>query len=91
MIAPKAILILEGYEIEVRARAERLAHEGALGKGQNRDELIPLKHVLSMLPKARRFFYDGEYDKGNRWLGFIQGVLWMEGIYTIDAMRRHNR
>lgn len=26
-----------------------------------------------------------------RWLGFLQGVLWMHGVYTIDEMREHNR
>ena len=29
-------------------------------------------------------------EKANRWLGFIQGVLWAECIYTIDEMRDHN-
>ena len=29
--------------------------------------------------------------KCNRWLGFVQGVLWMSGIYTIDQLRDHVR
>ena len=32
-----------------------------------------------------------EIEKAMRWLGFIQGVLWICGIYTIDEMREHNR
>jgi hypothetical protein len=32
-----------------------------------------------------------ETEKAMRWLGFIQGVLWMESIYSIDEMREHNR
>ena len=30
-------------------------------------------------------------EKANRWLGFIQGVLFTKGVYTIDEMREHNR
>jgi hypothetical protein len=29
-------------------------------------------------------------DKLNRWLGFIQGVLWCTGKYSINDMRHHN-
>ena len=29
--------------------------------------------------------------KQNRWLGFVQGVFWDMGIYTIDEMREHVR
>lgn len=30
-------------------------------------------------------------EKFMRWLGFVQGVLWVNGVYTIDEMREHNR
>lgn len=30
-------------------------------------------------------------DKTNRWLGFIQGVLWMEGGYSINQLRDQTR
>jgi len=26
-----------------------------------------------------------------RWLGFMQGALWVKGIYTIDELKAHNR
>ncbi len=29
-------------------------------------------------------------DKVNRWLGFIQGVLWMMGLTSIDESRKLN-
>ncbi len=29
--------------------------------------------------------------KSNRWLGFIQGVLWANGEYTIDDLKNQNR
>src|SRR4030095_7725392 len=30
-------------------------------------------------------------EKFMRWLGFMQGVLYAEGIFTIDQMKEHNR
>ena len=30
-------------------------------------------------------------EKAMRWLGFIQGVLFAKGVYTVDEMREHNR
>lgn len=29
--------------------------------------------------------------KANRWLGFVQGVLWVAGLRTVAAMRDDNR
>jgi hypothetical protein len=50
-----------------------------------------LDHVAEMIPKAIEFFQERRREKGFRWLGFIQGVLWMEKIYTIQEMKDHNR
>ncbi len=30
-------------------------------------------------------------EKAMRWLGFVQGVLWLHGDFTLDQMREHNR
>lgn len=30
-------------------------------------------------------------EKAMRWLGFIQGVLWILGVFSISQMREHNR
>jgi hypothetical protein len=29
-------------------------------------------------------------EKVNRWIGFVQGVLWIRGYYSIDEMKGHN-
>ena len=34
---------------------------------------------------------DNGFEKANRWLGFVQGVLWVSGVYSIDDMRDDNR
>ena len=33
----------------------------------------------------------GRIEKAHRWLGFIQGILWQSGNFTIDQLANHNR
>ena len=54
-----------------------------------KDETI--SHVLWMLCKIPEFIEAGREEKANRWLGFVQGVLWAKEIYTIEEMKEHNR
>ena len=49
------------------------------------------KHILWMTWQIPQFLKDGRKEKANRWLGFIQGALWAEDIYTIEEMKEHNR
>jgi hypothetical protein len=30
-------------------------------------------------------------EKAFRWLGFVQGVLWTNRVYTLDNLKSHNR
>lgn len=51
-----------------------------------------LRHASWMCGEVRRFAQDDTtLDKAERWLGFIQGVLWGAGVYSIDEMRVDNR
>ncbi len=51
-----------------------------------------LEHVAWMCGEVKRFAQDPmTLDKAERWLGFIQGVLWGAGVYSIDEMRTDNR
>jgi hypothetical protein len=50
-----------------------------------------LQHARWMCQRACSFVDDGRLEKANRWLGFIQGVLWVCGVATIDEMRDLNR
>lgn len=60
-----------------------------------------LDHLLTMIPKMREMLdaiaqiQHGterhlKIEKLMRWLGFMQGVLWSKGIYSIDELRAHN-
>ena len=55
-----------------------------------------LGHARWMCQTAIEFIDTGlvipeDVEKANRWLGFIQGVLWTTGVRTIDEMREDNR
>jgi len=53
--------------------------------------LSELGHAAWMCLQVKIFADEGDLDKANRWLGFIQGVLWTRGFYSIEEMREHNR
>jgi len=47
-----------------------------------------MSHVMWMCQEAIKEA-ELDYGKAERWLGFIQGVLFSVGHYTIDEMRAH--
>jgi len=63
-------------------------YEELLGPLVQNDSRI--EHTFHMLEQTRKFI-PHEMDKANRWLGFIQGVLWIVGLRDIDEMRADNR
>lgn len=48
-------------------------------------------HISEMIPKIKTFLNENNTEKANRWLGFIQGVLWMDEWYTLDELKDHNK
>ena len=53
------------------------------------------EHLLWMCGTAADYALKGEVDKGAlekafRWLGFIQGAMWVLELRTVDEMRRDN-
>jgi hypothetical protein len=50
-----------------------------------------LDHMEWMTKQVPGFLVAGRKEKANRWLGFIQGALWANKIYTIEEMKEHNR
>jgi len=50
-------------------------------------------HIVSMIPKMEEMSQKNDYvtrEKLMRWLGFMQGVLWSDGLYDIDELRELN-
>lgn len=48
-------------------------------------------HILQMLPQMDRFLAEGRTDKLIRWLCWIQGVLFAQGLLTIQESMEMNR
>jgi hypothetical protein len=44
-----------------------------------------------MLDKMLEFIRENRMEKVFRWLGFVQGVLWAHGIYSLENLQNHNR
>lgn len=50
-----------------------------------------LAHCHGMLDKMESFLREGRREKAFRWLGFVQGVLWLGGVYTLEELKNHSR
>ena len=51
---------------------------------------VALAHCHRMLDQMEQFVAEGHPEKTFRWLGFIQGVLWLSGCYTLEELKNHN-
>ncbi len=57
------------------------------------DDIIPVQvedHVLWMCEHIEKTLLVTDPMKAQRWLGFIQGALFMLGMYSIDDLRSHD-
>lgn len=50
-----------------------------------------LRHLRYMITEMRGFIVQGRTEKAMRWLGFLQGVLWALGVFSIDELKDHSR
>jgi hypothetical protein len=89
MTAEKVVEVIERYRELFVARGIATVdypHDEVLA-----DETLGLEHCHRMLDKMLQFIREGRMEKTFRWLGFIQGVLWSQGIYTLTDLQNHNR
>ena len=52
------------------------------------DRICHCKWMLSEIP---HYIEMDKIEKVMRWIGFIQGVLWSNDIFSINDMKNHNR
>lgn len=50
-----------------------------------------LEYCHGMLDTIEGFVKENRIEKAFRWLGFIQGVLWAQKVYTLAELKSHNR
>jgi hypothetical protein len=49
-----------------------------------------LAHLHNMLDQIEEFVAEERMGKAFRWLGFLQGVMWSHGFFTLNELRHHN-
>mgnify|MGYP001821638117 CR=1 FL=1 len=50
-------------------------------------------HLLTMIPQMEEMAQHNDYatrEKLMRWIGFMQGALWMNGYFTVNDFRAMN-
>ncbi len=83
--------------MRVIGRYRRYFEENGIPKSLVRDDARgithadALAHCHTMLDDIEGFSMPKNLGKAFRWLGFVQGVLAVYGVYTIAEMREHNR
>ena len=50
-----------------------------------------LNHALWMCDRTREFLRAGRLAKSYRWIGTIQGILLMNGVFSINELKGQNR
>jgi len=89
MVAEKVIEAIETYRqlfIERKIGKIDYPHDDMLNGAE-----LGLEHCHGMLDKMIDFVHEGRTEKVFRWLGFIQGVLWTNRVYTLTDLKNHNR
>ena len=74
---------LEAFNAELVCRADRSACTVP-------DIMDASAHCRWMCEMGLSLVKEGDLGKAMRWLSFIQGVLWMLGISSIDDLRKTN-
>lgn len=83
---------------QVASKYDKLLSERSVrAQRQDTGKLSPamwynhLTHARWMCQEIPGLVQIGQSAKAERWLCFVQGILWCEGILTIDEMREDNR
>lgn len=81
----------------LRQYRAHLAASPTLGRYDAKQHGNPIEHVAwmceEMAPTIEGDTFPGEaaYRRYERWVGFVQGVMWAEGIFSIEELRQHVR
>jgi hypothetical protein len=82
------ILVLYQEKLEKKVFGKEIFPADSINPSRHQS----LLHAKWMIEQALLFLENPEKkQKTQRWLGFIQGILWCCGVYTINQLRGHNR
>ena len=81
------LLEKQGYEPipypDVNARVGGSVYRGA--------KFDTLNHAYWMCQQTRALIRQGRWSKAQRWIGMIQGLVFMGGLCSISELKTHNR
>ena len=92
----KLTRIVQAIRESVQKHARGRFTQEVVVERANLDSIMPsnvvaLGHVLWMCNEIDGFVREQRFDKANRWIGFMQGVLWITGVASIDESREINQ
>lgn len=94
MTPEKLKSVLQGYYEMLRPRRSHLPLDVVRLPDELHDEkagsigpIQGMSHVMWMCVEAQQFVDEGRVEKAMRWLGFIQGVLWMSNTRTLEQLK----
>ena len=95
-VQQKLLTVIEKIRTSVRQHARGRFNNEIVVERVNLDTIMPsnvvaLGHVLWMCNEIDSFIRNNHIEKANRWIGFIQGVLWLTGVASIDESREINK
>ncbi len=61
------------------------------GRKHETPKFETLCHAMWMCDKTREFLRSGRFAKVYRWIGMIQGILFMNGVFSLAELKEHNR
>ncbi|MGB4593487.1 MAG: hypothetical protein WBI63_06910 [Coriobacteriia bacterium] len=50
-----------------------------------------LNHAMWLCDETVDFVRQGRFAKAYRWIGMIQGILFMNGVFSLRELKEHNR
>lgn len=90
-ICDKYMKYFDTLGVDVIKHAKKEVCEGTMMVDNIGQTATAYEHIYWMCAEIKEFVKKEEMDKAFRWLGFVQGVLWCVGEYTINELRDHNR
>lgn len=49
-----------------------------------------MNHALWMLDQIEAYLRQGRMAKAHRWIGMVQDILFMGGVFSIEELKKHN-
>lgn len=91
MTNDQILAVVEKYRAKLQMPASYTVAKRADENSNEHTGQTTYNHVLWMLGEIPELLATYKREKAMRWLGFVQGVLWSMGIYSIVDLKEDNR